>query len=263
MYSSFYGGDFTKNGNVGDTTLRLDGFGYGTRETAPYRDSQTNNGSRGICTSAPDDGCKLVLGLAQHQVHILVCLVEPMCFPMYSSFQLPCTALNTPRKTDQVSSDGNRIAIPVVDEGSTSAKKSGGYMTRLILAPRMENAEIVLATKSLELGAKSHCQISQLSSEPSAVSSYSMSAISEPGSAAVSSDHKGSNTKKCKFAGCTKGARGATGLCIGHGAGKDARSLDATKVQRVERHSAKPMEEGDGVSIWDALKVPKERLISA
>lgn len=45
--------------------------------------------------------------------------------------------------------------------------------------------------------------------------------------------------------------------------GKDARNRDATKVQRVERHSAKPTEEGDGVSIWDALKVQKERLISA
>ncbi|KAL0454401.1 UNVERIFIED_CONTAM: hypothetical protein Slati_0779300 [Sesamum latifolium] len=253
MYSSFYGGDFTKNGNAGDTTLRLDGFGYGTRETGPYRDSQTNNGGRGICTSAPDDGCKLVLGLgptpsaysgeyspsrgsgakgmtsilnqglsSQHDSILKLGLSGGTdAFSNVLEFSASVHgSLNAPRQPDQVSSDGNRIAIPVVDEGSTSAKKSGGYMTRLILAPRMENGEIVLANKSLELGAKSHCQISQLSSEPSAVSSYSMSAISEPGSAAVSSDHKGSNTKKCKFAGCTKGARGATGLCIGHGGGE-------------------------------------------
>ncbi|KAI3448279.1 hypothetical protein Pfo_004944 [Paulownia fortunei] len=253
MYSSICG-DFIKNGKVGDTTLRLDGFGYGTRETATFGNSQINSGSRGTCMNAPDDGCKLVLGLgptpsaysdeyspsggnkakgmttignqglSSQRDSILKLGLSGGADALSNVLEFSASThspFDAPHQPDQVSSDGNRNQIPVVDEGSTSAKKSGGYMTRLILAPRMENAEILWTTnKFLELGAQSHCQISQQSSEPSAVSSYSMSAISEPGSAAVSSDHRGSNIKKCKFAGCTKGARGATGLCIGHGGGQ-------------------------------------------
>ncbi|KAK6121320.1 hypothetical protein DH2020_044933 [Rehmannia glutinosa] len=238
MYSAFFS-EFAKNGNVGDTTLRLDGFGYGTRETATFGNSQTNSGGRITCTNAPDDACKLVLGLGPTQS-----AYSDEYSPSGSNKDKPMTTilnqeLSSQRDsilklglsggTDAVSNvlefsssthgpfDANRNEIPVADEGSTSAKKSGGYMTRLILAPRMENPEFLWTT---EHGAKSHCQISQMSSEPSAVSNYSMSAISEPGSAAVSSDHRGSNIKKCKFAGCTKGARGATGLCIGHGGGQ-------------------------------------------
>ncbi|PIM97335.1 hypothetical protein CDL12_30195 [Handroanthus impetiginosus] len=253
MYSSLYF-DFSKNGNVGDTTLRLDGFGYGTCENGPFGNVQTNSVSQGTCMNAPDDGCTLVLGLgptpsaysneyshsgsnkskgmrsmrdqsllSQHD-SILKLGLSGGASAVTDALEFSASMhgpFGVPHRPDQVSSDGNRNAIPVVDEGSTSAKKSGGYMTKLILAPRMESADISLTTnKFLELGAKSHCQMSQMSSEPSAVSSYSMSSISEPGSAAVSSARRGSSTKKCKFTGCTKGARGATGLCIGHGGGQ-------------------------------------------
>ncbi|KAL3814438.1 hypothetical protein ACJIZ3_015706 [Penstemon smallii] len=218
MYSSFYG-NLPKNGNIGDTTLRLDGFGYGTRETAcTFGNSQTNSGARGTCTNAPDDACKLVLGLG----------------PTPSAYSDEYSPSRGNKNNQGLSSQRDSIlklglsggvdvisnvldfsvstqspydALPVLDEGSTSAKKSGGYMTRFILNPRMENAE----------SAKSR---GQLSSEPSAVSNYSMSAISEPGSATLSSDQSGGiNTKRCNFSGCIKGARGATGLCIGHGGG--------------------------------------------
>ncbi|KAH6813510.1 loricrin-like protein [Perilla frutescens var. frutescens] len=250
MYSSLRG-NLRKSGNVGDTTLRLDGFGYGTREAVTIGNSQTNNG---VQVTAPDDGCKLVLGLGptpsahsdeyspsggnkskgmstilNHGISTqrdLMLKLGLCCGPDAVTNILEFSASNhTPpdatHHSNQISSDGNRFAFPIVDEGSTSAKKSGGYMTQLILAPRAENAEILrTANKSLELSAKSHRQTSQLSSEPSAISTYSMSAISEPGSAAVSSNHGGSSAKKCKFSGCTKGARGATGLCIGHGGGQ-------------------------------------------
>ncbi|KAI3445702.1 hypothetical protein Pfo_002367 [Paulownia fortunei] len=253
MCSSFCG-DFIKNSNLGDTTLRLDGFGYGTREAATFRNSQTNSGGRGTCTNTPDDGCKLVLGLgptpsaysdeyspsrgnkikgltpifsqglSSQRDSILKLGLSGSADAVSNVLQFSASAqthFDTPHQLDQVSSDGNKLVIPVVDEGSTSAKKSGGYMRSLIMAPRMEIDEILLTkNKFLELGAKSQCQLSQLSSEPSAVSNYSMSAISEPGSATISSDHRGSNAKRCKFAGCTKGARGATGLCIGHGGGQ-------------------------------------------
>ncbi|KAK6121325.1 LOW QUALITY PROTEIN: hypothetical protein DH2020_044927 [Rehmannia glutinosa] len=247
MYSAFFS-EFAKNGNVGDTTLRLDGFGYGTRETATFGNSQTNSGGRITCTNAPDDACKLVLGLGP----------TPSAYsdeysPSGSNKDKPMTTilnqeLSSQRDsilklglsggTDAVSNfsssthgpfDANRNEIPVADEGSTSAKKSGGYMTRLILAPRMENPEFLWTT---EHGAKSHCQISQMSSEPSAVSNYSMSAISEPGSAAVSSDHRGSNIKKCKFADVQKGHEVQRVCASAMGADRDVRSPDAIKERK-------------------------------
>ncbi|KAG8364116.1 hypothetical protein BUALT_Bualt19G0093400 [Buddleja alternifolia] len=239
MYSSFCG-DFTKNGNSGDTTLRLDGFGYATRETTTFGNCEINC----VGSNGQDDGCKLVLGLgptpsaySDEYSPSVVNKAKEMTSQRDSILKLGLSggieAVSTvldfsssvhgsfdgPNHPNQVRSDGNELSIPVVDEGSTSAKKSsGGYMTRLILAPRMENPEILLRTnkKFLEPG-----QISQVSSEPSAISNYSMSAISEPGSGTVSSDQRGSsNTKKCNFSGCTKGARGATGFCIGHGGGQ-------------------------------------------
>ncbi|XP_051132689.1 uncharacterized protein LOC127252526 [Andrographis paniculata] len=254
MYSSF---DFQRNGNggTGDTTLRLDCFGYGTMETG---NSQMNSSSRGKCMDAPDDGCKLVLGLGPtptaytgecssyrlDKVEGRTSVVDQGVFSQRDSIlKLGLSggtdagssmlefsgSTNSPfsgsrRLSDQYFSDGNRTAIPVVDdEGSTSAKKSGGYMTGLILAPSKESSNIYSTDKFLELDPKlSHCQqVSQLSSEPSAVSGYTLSAMSDPGSAVVSSDQKGcSNSKRCKFLGCAKGARGATGLCISHGGGQ-------------------------------------------
>ncbi|KAL8536122.1 hypothetical protein ACS0TY_011668 [Phlomoides rotata] len=240
MYSPFYS-DYLKNSNVGDTTLQLDGFGYGSCEDAIFGNTQTNNGSRGASTNTHDDGCKLVLGLgptpsAYSEGYLPsrgknVKGPTPIPSPGLSSRIDPIlklglsgsgdavsnvlefsastqSHLDTPHQSDHVSPDG----VPLVDEGSTSAKKSGGYMRSLIMAPRMENGTNKFA--------KSNCQLPQLSSELSAASNYSISAISEPGSASVSSDHRGSNTKRCKFDGCIKGARGATGLCIGHGGGQ-------------------------------------------
>lgn len=220
MYSSFFS-DFVKN----DTTLRLDGFGYGTRETFTGN-NQTNNGGRGTCPTASDDVCKLVLGLGptpsvysddhygNKSNHGLSSQPDSLLKLGLSGDAHAVSNDQTPSNVpSQACLDGSRIGIPVVDEGSTSAKKSGGCMTQLILAPRLENSEMLITNMS-------HCQTSQLSSEPSAFSNYSMSALSEPGSAAVSSNSRGNNARKCMFNGCTKGARGATGLCIGHGGGQ-------------------------------------------
>ncbi|GFP87087.1 probable WRKY transcription factor 19 [Phtheirospermum japonicum] len=199
MYSAFFG-DFVKNSNVGDTTLRLDGFGYGSRKTSSFGNSQTNNG--------PDDGCKLVLGLgptpsSYSDEYYFPSGVDKGISSQRDSILKLGPSGGADAGPNMIGFLANRNEIPVVDEGSTSAKKSGGgYMTGLILAPRI--------------------QISQPSSEPSAISNYSISTVSEPGSATVSSssDRRSSSIKKCNFPGCTKGARGATGLCIGHGGGQ-------------------------------------------
>ncbi|KAL2477494.1 loricrin-related [Forsythia ovata] len=246
MFSTF-NDELTKNGGIGDTTLRLDCFGYGRRETAIF-DSQTKSGGQGVYTNSPDDGCKLVLGLGpppssfsddyspavgnkaldrgllSERDSILKLGLSGGTDEFRKVLQFSASTLNisdASHQSGRVSSDDNRLAFPVVDEGSTSAKQSGGYLSRFVLTPSMENTEILMTTnKFLELSAKSHCQLSQFSSEPSAVSNYSVSAVSELATATVSSDHRTGNTNKCKFVGCTKGARGATGLCIAHGGGE-------------------------------------------
>ncbi|CAA2934766.1 Hypothetical predicted protein [Olea europaea subsp. europaea] len=244
MFSTF-NGELTRNGGVGDTTLRLDCSGYGRHETAVFYNSQTKNGGQGVYKNSPDDGCKLVLGLgpppstfsddyspaAGNKAEGLL-LDRGLLSENDSILKLGLSGgtnefskvlqFSTPTlNTSDAPPDDNRLAFPVVDEGSTSAKKSGGYLSRFVLTPRMDNTEILMTTNEfLESSAKSRFQISQFSSEPSAFSNYSGSTVSELAKAAVSSDHRTGNTNRCKFVKCTKGARGATGLCIAHGGGE-------------------------------------------
>ncbi|KAL2537066.1 loricrin-related [Forsythia ovata] len=249
-----WNGELRKNGNIGDTTLRLDCFGYGGHDTAAFGSSRTKDGGQSIYANASDDGCKLVLGLgptpstysddycadrgnknkgsttiytqglASDHDSILKLGLSGDTDEVSNILEFSAatqSASDALHHRDRVFSDGHRLAIPVVDEGSTSAKKSGGYMPTLLLAPRMESSKISLMTDEvLNFGEKSHCHVSELSAEPSRVSNKSMSTISEPTPPGASSDYRTSNPKRCQFAGCTKGARGGTGLCIGHGGGQ-------------------------------------------
>ncbi|XP_021910609.1 uncharacterized protein LOC110824328 [Carica papaya] len=244
---------FSKNENYGDTALSLKCLGHGGSNTTRYQSSQDN---LQVDVIAPDDGCKLVLGLGPTP--------SAHCDDYYNG------GLSKSRGTDsvfsqglslegdsvlklglsgkvkgtlseldcslsmeadvnmllvnQVSADENRLLIPVVDEGSTSAKKSGGYMSSLLLASSMQSGKPLLQIQELiQFGAKTHsyqAQAAQLCFEPSSHTDISLGALSEQTTTATSSEHRTSNLKKCKFAGCTKGARGASGLCIGHGGGQ-------------------------------------------
>ncbi|KAI3509375.1 hypothetical protein L1887_24602 [Cichorium endivia] len=184
----------------GDTTLSLDCFGYGGTTASGYEISREKP------TSPPDDGCRLVLGLgptpsvySNDYFSTGTISKKPTQYESDSVLKLGFS--------DHSVSDFNpsfySTKTSFDDEGSTSAKKSGGYMPSLLLAPRMN-------TNIFEPGENSY-HGPQLSSEPSAISDYSMGTIS---------DHQINSSKKCKFSGCTKGARGATGLCIGHGGGQ-------------------------------------------
>lgn len=107
----------------------------------------------------------------------------------------------------------NMNNIPVVDEGSTSAKwASGGYIP-LIMA--RSSKSILLPTISSR----------QNGSNPS----LSIRRVSGLGKSPVSSrvtekqphqQRSNVSTKTCQFQGCTKGARGASGRCIAHGGGR-------------------------------------------
>ncbi|KAE9446932.1 hypothetical protein C3L33_21162, partial [Rhododendron williamsianum] len=233
-------GELTKNA-YGDTTLRLECFGYGSI-SAGLGGVRSDPGDMLFPSNAPDDGCGLVLGLgptpstySSGKCKSLVPIVHQGLFSESdSTLKLGLfggneevsatieysvstrTNPNPPHLRNHVSKDGNRLGIPIVDEGSSSAKKSGGYMPSLLLAPRIDPTKnLFQAQELLEPRTKYNFSPSQLSCEPSAITEYSISTFS-----GVSSDRRTSNPKKCKFEGCSKVARGATGLCIGHGGGQ-------------------------------------------
>ncbi|XP_071726984.1 uncharacterized protein [Rutidosis leptorrhynchoides] len=206
-----------------NTTLSLDCFSYGGKEK-----SKDDN------TGAPDDGCRLVLGLgptpsvysndyfstskkpasgsnmglSYEDDSVLKLGLSDHCVTSMGNMNT-----NTNMNTSYYSQKGNNLFEIPIDEGSTSAKRSGGYMPSLLLAPRMQMHNLMDPVENSYHGP-------QISSEPSAVSDYSMGTIS---------DHQTSNSKKCKYDACTKGARGATGLCIGHGGGQRCQKQGCNK----------------------------------
>ncbi|XAR53075.1 hypothetical protein NMG60_11021474 [Bertholletia excelsa] len=245
-------GDLAKN-SYGDTTLRLDCFGYGGNIAGGFGGARTAPRDRLLSSNASDDGCRLVLGLGptpstysddcyagqpnkskelRSNVHPrLSSEVDSILKLGLSGGNIDASGIcnrsvskqsngSTPHHPSEVSFDGNRPMIPIVDEGSTSAKKSGGYMPSLLMAPRMDNSKAMFQMPELLEPSKSHFNAPQLSSEPSSFSDYSISAVSEPATTGISSDRRTTNPKRCKFMGCLKGARGSTGLCIGHGGGQ-------------------------------------------
>ncbi|XP_057976285.1 uncharacterized protein LOC131163655 isoform X2 [Malania oleifera] len=255
---SFQTCELTKNDDLGDTTLRLNCLGHGGSNITKFAKTRSSI----LSSDVPDDGCRLVLGLGptpttyrDYCCHGLnknegssSVLHQGMLSESDSILKLglsggteevlgmhECSVsaqidMNAPSSTDQDLFDDNRLLIPVVDEGSTSAKKSGGYMPSLLLGPRVDSGNISLQTQELEFGTSRSLYLrSQLSPEPSITTEYSMDTISEPAAAGTSSDQKTNNPKKCKFWGCSKGARGASGLCIGHGGGQRCQKAGCNK----------------------------------
>ncbi|KAJ7968159.1 Loricrin-like protein [Quillaja saponaria] len=233
--------------NFGDTTLSLNCLGYGGSNTTSYRHAQISLAKRS--SNPSDDGCRLVLGLGptpraecdgyynlsfNKKKKLATELPQGMSSDCDSILQLglsgvtndgssvlDCsgsteTDINISCRSSQVSFVNSFPVVPIVDEGSTSAKKSGGYMPSLLLAPRMDNANVSTETQDLlVIGTKQH-----LSHEAYVATDYSMDTSLGQATSAMTSDHRINNPKKCKFFGCTKGARGASGLCIGHGGGQ-------------------------------------------
>ncbi|KAI3893362.1 hypothetical protein MKX03_017076 [Papaver bracteatum] len=241
--------------HCGDTALRLDCLGYSTSKMSRSSNSCANNDA--LCVQVPDDTCRLVLGLgptassysgdyfsmgvnkskessiifseglaSNGDPGLLKLGLSRESGDVSSVHGNPVSAwndLNTPF-VSPISFGENRTSIPIVDEGSTSAKKSGGYMPSLLLAPRLDNNRSLMETeKFLDLSPVTkkrphHC-LAQVSPERSGTTDYSMGTISESATTRTSSDQR-NHPKKCKYNGCSKGARGASGLCIAHGGGQ-------------------------------------------
>lgn len=241
-----------KNDNLGDTSLRLECMGYGCSKTTKMVYSQSNSD----LLTAQDDGCRLVLGLGPTPTsycsdylagvnkskepanlfsQILISGADSGMLELGLSRGNVEAILATAQGNHHIESPPNERSplIPIVDEGSTSAKKSGGYMPSLLFAPRPENFggnKGGPETRDLfDLGSDGsafphHHLIHelQLNPEPSATTDCSVGAISDPMIASTAADQQTHHhhPKNCRFKGCSKGARGASGLCIAHGGGQ-------------------------------------------
>ncbi|WOL02711.1 hypothetical protein Cni_G11429 [Canna indica] len=248
-------GDFLGTGtsiSIGDTTLRLNCSSYEASKTGLAEHFVSNHD-----LSAPDDGCRLVLGLGPTPTSYTsgYCIAgahnrekEP-AITLTQSWDLETHSdmlelgLST-RDVDQManaesnsnpSSKSKQILkkkqhlIPVVDESSTSARRNqGGYMPALLFAPRLTSCDGTgeisgtrdgLNTKADAATDKHHLQHTlHHSLENSSPADSSTDASSTSTSPNVS--QRNHHPKKCMFKGCSKGARGASGLCIGHGGGQ-------------------------------------------
>uniref|UniRef100_M8BGE2 WRKY19-like zinc finger domain-containing protein n=1 Tax=Aegilops tauschii TaxID=37682 RepID=M8BGE2_AEGTA len=242
-------GSYTTVGH-GQTSFSLD-----FRGSAMDNCSRGNRGvQRSGHASAQDDACRLVLGLGPSPEPSSVDYQQPAggagkskapvtLFGRSLSFTNPGTM--TLGLHDRVGNaeaiaqhseppGGNIISFSGVDESSTSARRSsGGYIPSLLFASRpnlcvaqenrAEAHDDLLDdhTDNANDSAEHHLQFSP---EPSAttmtdtsfgVSSDVVTGVTDRGQPV----HR-RFPKKCRFKGCSKGARGASGLCIAHGGGQ-------------------------------------------
>jgi hypothetical protein len=121
--------------------------------------------------------------------------------------------------------------MPVVDEGSTSARLvpgGRGYLPCLFMAPQKYLTPVAPIS-----GSSSHMQVmsAQEDEEEAEEEDFEQQAFSKSmGAASTScgtttstsgaSGHLERPPKVCRFRGCSKGPRGASGLCIAHGGGR-------------------------------------------
>ncbi|KAL0863056.1 hypothetical protein Bca101_042174 [Brassica carinata] len=218
--------------NYGDTALSLKCLG-----SSAGRLMGSSHHNHKLCSdvsNCPDGGCGLVLGLGptppSYYYNIRVndnnkVSASSGTFQELSSGGNSILQLGPPAVSTMDTFSGLDCSLLTytetnssqTDEGSTSAKRSGGYMSSLLFAPRTESVR--KPSRMQECSTNIGTDHSQLSSHHE--SEFSLgSAFSERTVSATSSQHRTTNPKKCKFMGCTKGARGASGLCIGHGGGQ-------------------------------------------
>lgn len=108
--------------------------------------------------------------------------------------------------------------VPVVDEGSSSARLAcGGYMPSLLMgspifpsAPCDQSQRDVYRYQHMEEDLVEHDLLMTLRASTSGGTTSTSGA----------SGHSDRAPKVCKFRGCGKGPRGASGLCIAHGGGR-------------------------------------------
>ncbi|XP_018470736.2 probable WRKY transcription factor 19 [Raphanus sativus] len=210
-----------KHGNMGDNSLSLKSLG----DSQSHFCSDVSN-----CT---DDGCRLVLGLGPTSASY--------CFSnkVYGSgftqeissrggsvlqLRLPDTlsGLDCSLSTYTTS---RQCVVPIGDEGSTSAKRSGGYMPSLLY----DHSQASLDSSFYNTPKKCNfmgCVKGARGGSGLCISHGGGQRCQKPGCtkrAERKRDHCISHGggRRCEFIqGCDKAARGKSGLCIKHGGGK-------------------------------------------
>ncbi|KAF7019195.1 hypothetical protein CFC21_032397 [Triticum aestivum] len=204
----------------------------------------------------PDDDCRLVLGLGPmpnlysadsqssggNRVKLSETLFTPHCTASDSGLVLAASRGSSrnlqstivPGRKEHSHKRKNGIVFPLIDEGSTSAKRrSGDYELSPQFAPRSDVLFIDRTTaepdvqQHLGTGYEADRDLSldqhgvELSPEPSATTGCSFAATSDTLDSTDNGEQKNHqrHLKKCRFNGCSKGGRGASGLCISHGGG--------------------------------------------
>lgn len=228
--------------SLGGTAFSLDFLGYRAK-------SVCTPCSNDFLTMAQDDGCGLVLGLGPTPTSYSCDYRSPMITGSKESLNL--FSQNVVSESDssmlklglsgistgpasmviEVNSDQSHLQAQtlseklslssVVDEGSTSAKSSGGYMPTLLFAPRLQSSSNSSARDQLPF-----------SPEPSSMTDGSVGGILDSMNIDTVSYQRSHyhHPKKCRFKGsCSKGARGASGLCIAHGGGQRCQKLGCNK----------------------------------
>ncbi|RWR73292.1 LOW QUALITY PROTEIN: putative WRKY transcription factor 19 [Cinnamomum micranthum f. kanehirae] len=99
----------------------------------------------------------------------------------------------------------------------------------LLFSWLQENRNLPETRELLEHGAGAGAYHLQFNPEPSTPTDSSVGAISGPITSATSSEHWSHHPNRCRFDGCSKGARGALGLCIAHGSGQRCQKTGCNK----------------------------------
>lgn len=172
-------------------------------------------------SNCPDGGCGLVLGLGptppsyyysvrvndnNNKVSASSGTVQELSSGGDSILQLglPALTMDSFSGLDCSLLTYTDTNVSQADEGSTSTKRSGGYMSSLRRPSRMQE-----------------CSTTNFGADES---EFSIGAAFSD-----RTQHRTTNPKKCKFMGCAKGARGASGLCIGHGGGQRCQKAGCNK----------------------------------
>ncbi|KAK8941756.1 hypothetical protein KSP40_PGU009318 [Platanthera guangdongensis] len=216
-----------KNENmVEETSLILELLpGYGFDKNTRTLSSQSD-----FNLSSQDDGCRLALGLGptpstycSGDPPVLARPKDPASsqMPLYGADSV-ILRLGLAGEFDglqQMPSESTGKSPPLTfdDESSNSARESSGYLPSLLFPPVHVYPSTSKVGQETQFG---------LSPEPSGTSDCSLNTNS---SLSRSSRRHHHLPKKCRFDGCSKGARGASGLCIAHGGGQRCQKPDCNK----------------------------------
>ncbi|XP_062226903.1 uncharacterized protein LOC133925087 [Phragmites australis] len=227
----------------------------GSSETTHDSRKSFQHGDQNL--AVPDDGCRLVLGLGPtpnlysadthsyggNKAYESATLHTQHCATTDPGLMLGLSRCIT-RSLQPTTASGsekysharkNGIVFPHIDEGLTSAKRNlDGYMLSLLFAPDDPCLNGTPPETDVQQHDGTGCNAegdhdrslnhheAQLSPDLSITTDCSFAATSNIVVGTTSGEQRSHqrHPKKCRFNGCSKGARGASGLCISHGGGQ-------------------------------------------